>query len=127
MEVQAAVGNMEIIEFEKNKKSETEEESLGKFCQEIQGLIDEEIKRKGEDANPDLVETKVGELTGEDKGIWEHYKKLTPENITREDIGDFFSYRASIDSKKEVGRFNFAMFLGNKYNVLLALKESEKE
>jgi hypothetical protein len=105
------------------EKKEAPEKSLEEFRQEIQRLKDEEIEKKGQKANPDLLGTEVEELTEDDMRIWQNYKKLTVENITEKDMQEFENYRRSINAKETPGRENFCAFLANKLAGLWGEKE----
>jgi len=99
-------------------EKEPQQESLENFQQEIQDLKDEEIEEKKEKANPDLINIQVEKLTPEDMKVWQIYKKLTEENITKKDVQNFEEYRESVYSDKEPARKSFAEFLANKLTIL---------
>lgn len=104
------------------EKTETSENALVDFQEEIQKFKDSEIEKKNQKGKfePHLVNIDTDKLTEDDMKMWQVYKELTAENITQKDIQKFDEYRKSIDYNSELSSIFFAEFLANKLTPIWA-------
>lgn len=115
--------------FEKQSNIE-KEQTIEDFQKEIKELQKEEKEKKGDKANPDLMDTKIDKLTVDDMNIWRDYESLASREISQAELYDLYEklreYRETVDLKKEPERYAFSMLVVNRISgLLLNLKKMD--
>ncbi|MBU1177570.1 MAG: hypothetical protein ABIG88_00395 [Patescibacteria group bacterium] len=96
--------------FQENLNNEN---SLNDFHEEIKNIQLKEEEKKQDKANPDLMSIDPDDLNERDMEMWQWYKDLSPDNITKSDLFRIREYVYSIKNGNS-SRNGYFSFLSDK-------------
>ena len=109
------------------KKLNNEENLLNNFREEIKDIQSKEKEEKQDEANYELMSIDPDDLDEKDLEMWQWYKNLNSDNITREDMSRIREYAYSVkkdDSDRDnSSRNNYLTFLSDKIMPIWRKKE----